>query len=642
MKLVLCFSACWRIAVVLCAICTAQCTGELESITPATSEEELGKRGLEAPTDLSASVVSSNQIELRWMDNSRNESGFEVERASSPSGPWTKVGITTKDVSTYTYSGLEASMIYFYQVRAYNASRASGYSNVATAMTSGGLSCGNRGCDNGETCITCSIDCGACPTNDTTPPSVSIVAPSEGATVSGTVMVSVSASDNVAVAGVHLSSDGADVGSEDTTAPYVLSFDSASTSNGRHTLTAVARDAAGNTSSSSITIVVDNSMNPTGSTYYVAANGSDSNPCSQSSPCQTIDKGVSMLSAGDTLYLREGTYTDQSIGYPDTNPLPSGTSWSNPVTVSAYPGETVVLPNKGITLLGPDEQYIIINGINTVGFFADCDTNHIRLQDSVLDGANARSASMLIQGCAQFIEVINVEIKNSPNYGMYWFGQDSLFDGLNVHDNCAFGLHIYHHTSPENPEGGNDVHRNTLRNSWIHDNDTGMWNGQQGCGDPGSDFGGTIVTAGTGNKVYNNVFSGNWVGLVVGSRCNQCEVYNNTIYGNDDVGLEIATGGCDSCNGANSIVTNNIVYNNGSVNIQNANPPGLQIHHNLTSDPQFVNASANDFRLQSHSLAIDAGVDLSAQGVTTDIAGTSRPQGNALDIGAYEYAGTSP
>ena len=43
-------------------------------------------------------------------------------------------------------------------------------------------------------------------------------------------------------------------------------------------------------------------------TYYVATNGSDSNPGTQSQPFQTVQKGLSVLQAGDTLYLRGGTY----------------------------------------------------------------------------------------------------------------------------------------------------------------------------------------------------------------------------------------------------------------------------------------------------------------------------------------------
>ncbi len=92
-------------------------------------------------------------------------------------------------------------------------------------------------------------------TVDNVPPSVSITAPASGATVSGTITVSASATDNVGVVGVQFKLDGANLGAEVTTAPYAISWNSASVSNAVHTLTAVARDAAGNASTSSAATV---------------------------------------------------------------------------------------------------------------------------------------------------------------------------------------------------------------------------------------------------------------------------------------------------------------------------------------------------------------------------------------------------
>jgi Bacterial Ig domain len=101
------------------------------------------------------------------------------------------------------------------------------------------------------------------PPADTTPPAVSITSPSNGATISGTVTVTASASDNVGVAGVQFQLDGVNSGAEDTTAPYSISFDTTTTSNGSHTITAVARDAAGNRSTSApVTVTVANNAPP--------------------------------------------------------------------------------------------------------------------------------------------------------------------------------------------------------------------------------------------------------------------------------------------------------------------------------------------------------------------------------------------
>lgn len=85
---------------------------------------------------------------------------------------------------------------------------------------------------------------------DTIPPSVAVSSPTNGSTVSGTVTVSANASDNAVVVGVQFKLDGANLGAEDMTAPYSVSWNTATVANGSHTLTAVARDAAGNQATS--------------------------------------------------------------------------------------------------------------------------------------------------------------------------------------------------------------------------------------------------------------------------------------------------------------------------------------------------------------------------------------------------------
>jgi hypothetical protein len=78
--------------------------------------------------------------------------------------------------------------------------------------------------------------------------------------------------------------------------------------------------------------------------FYVAKDGSDSYTCtqarSQSTPKRTIAAGVTCLaSAGETLLIRGGNYAE-SIYFDNASRfiIPSGSSWSNPVTISAYPG----------------------------------------------------------------------------------------------------------------------------------------------------------------------------------------------------------------------------------------------------------------------------------------------------------------
>jgi hypothetical protein len=106
------------------------------------------------------------------------------------------------------------------------------------------------------------------PPPDTTPPSVSIFSPTAGATVSGTTTVTAAASDNVGVAGVQFFADGTAIGTEDTTAPYSVAWNTAAVANGSHSLTARARDAAGNNrTSAAVTVTVSNAP-PSGTTRY--------------------------------------------------------------------------------------------------------------------------------------------------------------------------------------------------------------------------------------------------------------------------------------------------------------------------------------------------------------------------------------
>ena len=111
--------------------------------------------------------------------------------------------------------------------------------------------------------------------SDTTPPALSVTAPATGATIAGTVAVLASASDNVGVVGVQFKLDGANLGAEDSSSPHSVSWNTTSGSDGAHQLAAVARDAAGNTSTApTITVNVQNAdTSPPTVSITVPANG---------------------------------------------------------------------------------------------------------------------------------------------------------------------------------------------------------------------------------------------------------------------------------------------------------------------------------------------------------------------------------
>jgi titin len=89
-----------------------------------------------APSNLTASAVSRSQINLAWMDNASNESGFYIERCrGSTCTNFTQIATVGANVTSFADTGLIARTTYRYRVRAYNDSGNSAYSNIAKATT---------------------------------------------------------------------------------------------------------------------------------------------------------------------------------------------------------------------------------------------------------------------------------------------------------------------------------------------------------------------------------------------------------------------------------------------------------------------------------------------------------------------------
>jgi len=89
-----------------------------------------------APSNLSAAAMNSSQIRLNWMDNSTNETGFQIFR-STDNVNFTQLTQVGSNITTFTDSNLAASTTYFYRVRALNASGTSAFSHTASSTTSG-------------------------------------------------------------------------------------------------------------------------------------------------------------------------------------------------------------------------------------------------------------------------------------------------------------------------------------------------------------------------------------------------------------------------------------------------------------------------------------------------------------------------
>ena len=89
-----------------------------------------------APTSLTATAVSSSQINLGWVDNSNNETGFKIER-STDNVNFSLITTVAANTTSFQNTGLTPATIYYYRVKATNGSGDSAPSNTASATTPG-------------------------------------------------------------------------------------------------------------------------------------------------------------------------------------------------------------------------------------------------------------------------------------------------------------------------------------------------------------------------------------------------------------------------------------------------------------------------------------------------------------------------
>jgi hypothetical protein len=199
------------------------------------------------------SAISQTNATISWTTG--EPANTQVDYGTT-SAYGTTTALTTSLTTPHSQllSGLTASTTYHYRVRSADAA------------------------GNGATSADASFTTAAA---DTTVPTVALTAPANGATVSGTITASANAGDNIGVASVQFQVDTANIGAADTNAPYSTQFDTTTAANGWHTLRAIARDAAGNTATGSVTVTVNNSSgagnfnpgNPTGNAPVPAGMG---------------------------------------------------------------------------------------------------------------------------------------------------------------------------------------------------------------------------------------------------------------------------------------------------------------------------------------------------------------------------------
>jgi subtilisin family serine protease len=196
--------------------------------------------------------------------------------------------------------------------------------------------------------------------NDHTPPQASFLSPASGATVEQTITLEVSASDDRGVTRVEFFVDGTPIGSK-ASAPYTLSWNARTVTNGSHVLSATAQDAAGNVSSqASVSVTVDNDLLPPQTSLTAPSSGTTLSGQVSVSATASDNRQVAyvVFSAGG-YWIGTDSTPPYSV-YWDTREVPNGTY---EVTSTAYDAAglsttsapvTVQTSNAGAAAYDPD------------------------------------------------------------------------------------------------------------------------------------------------------------------------------------------------------------------------------------------------------------------------------------------------
>ena len=144
--------------------------------------------------------------------------------------------------------------------------------------------------------------------------------------------------------------------------------------------------------------------------YYVPPDGSGTT-CSLTGPC-SLNTGLGKLSAGDTLYLRGGTY-NQTVGI-----TKSGTA-SAPITIDNYQNETVII----------DGNYTIPSG--TWSPLVNISGSYVIFKDIEITRSNGEG----VQIVGSFSKIINIYTHHNHEAGVIMTGDDTVADGCRVYYN---------------------------------------------------------------------------------------------------------------------------------------------------------------------------------------------------------------
>ena len=238
--------------------------------------------------------------------------------------------------------------------------------------------------------------------------------------------------------------------------------------------------------------------------YYVSHElGSDGNNGLETSPFQTINRAISEVEAGGTVYVMEGTYRNQNYG--TVNPS-ANTNMSNPhvvtinksglennyITLKNYPGHSPVIEfdGKGGIQIANDMNYIIVEGFEVIG------------------PSQAINYDMAMDNRAYKVAVAE-DGDSSTNYNHSYFSGKGIWGGYGAHHHIIIRNNIVHDT-PGSGIRFNDSDYITIENNTVYN--TTWWTSSassavvyaETIASSEADNGTDIKMIMRGNLIYNN------------------------------------------------------------------------------------------------------------------------------------------
>lgn len=369
-------------------------------------------------------------------------------------------------------------------------------------------------------------------------------------------------------------------------------------------------------------------------TYYVATTGSNSNPGTEKKPWRTVAHAVDTMVAGDTTYVKRGLYDEGLIQFKR-----SGTQTA-PIRLLNAPGESPVIhcidPKQfhRILLQHASGSKYMIGWITIEGFeiwncwegikFSNAHDSTFR-RNWIHGDNNLPRPGILGNGTRILIDrnIINNNGFQGHGHGIYMNGTAMTITNNNVYNNAGYGIQLNGSPSSFYDPSKHAGPEFAVSENWIIANNT---------------------------IAYNQAKAGI---VVWGSTCNNTQIENNIFYEN---GVNLPNSAVNGIDFVSTTCTGIQIRNNLAFTSESGRKPFLSsraiegVHYmqsgNIvnTDNPRFVNApptlpDSPNFALTERSPAIDKGLSLGE--IRTSFDGTTRPQGRAYDIGAYEYSAYS-